>query len=91
MFLAATRWPPASSSAMRARVHPIERKFAKRHAENQITIKWAEEGTGYDDAYKFYPHISSSIQSLPMDAHAINVCSLPRDVSESGNKSRGLL
>ena len=31
------------------------------------------------DAYKFYPHISSSIQSPPMDAHAINVCSLPRE------------
>ena len=43
------------------------------------------------DAYKFYPHISSSIQSPPRDAHAINVCSLPRDVSESGNKSCGLL
>ena len=44
-------------------------------------------GTGNDaDAYKFYPHISSSIQSHPMDAHAINVCSLPRDASESCNK-----
>ena len=92
MFLAAARWPPAATSAMR--VHPIVRKFAKRHAENQITIKWAEEGTvrgsGDDaDAYKFYPHISSSIQSPPMDAHAINACS-HFHVNESSNKSRGL-
>ena len=42
MFLAAARWPPAASAM---RVHPIVRKFAKRHAENQTTIKWAEEGT----------------------------------------------
>ena len=70
MFLAAARWPPAASSAMR--VHPIVRKFAKRHAENQITIKWAEEGTARAKGmlmHTSFIRISHHLFNLPQWVH----------------------
>ena len=68
MFLAAARWPPAASSAMR--VHPIERKFAKRHAENQITMKWAEgRGQAMMLMHTSFIRISHRPFNLPRGMH----------------------